>query len=110
MLPTLGLFLVALIILPRSKPSSFLTASSSDSEGLSDSLSEELSELELAPGFEVGWGGMQSIIYVSSTLGAMSVEESPELLMYITLELKVKYRLNRYVQPIWFTSILSWCC
>jgi len=56
MLPTLGLFLVALIILPRSKPSSFLTASSSDSEGLSDSLSEELSELELAPGFEVGLG------------------------------------------------------
>ena len=56
MLPTLGLFLVALIILPRSKPSSFLTASSSDSEGLSDSLSEELSELELAPGFELGWG------------------------------------------------------
>ena len=53
---------------------------------------------------------MQSIICVSSTLGAMSVEESPELLMYITLELKVKYRLNRYVQPIWFTSILSWCC
>ena len=65
MLPTLGLFLVALIILPRSKPSSFLTASSSDSEGLSDSLSEELSELELAPGFEVGWRGMQSIIYTS---------------------------------------------
>ena len=53
MLPTLGLFLVALIILPRPKSSSsFLTASSSDSEGLSDSLSEELSELELAPGFE----------------------------------------------------------
>merc|ERR1719278_426864 len=36
MLPTLGLFLVALIILPRPKSSSsFLTASSSDSEGLS---------------------------------------------------------------------------
>ena len=53
MLPTLGLFLVALMISPRLKPSSFLTASSSDSDGLSDSLSDELSELELAPGLEV---------------------------------------------------------
>ena len=51
MLPTLGLFLVALMMLPRSKASSSLTASSSDSDGLSDSLSDELSELELAPGF-----------------------------------------------------------
>lgn len=53
MLPTLGLFLVALIISPRPKPSSFLSASSSDSDGLSDSLSDELSELELAPGLDV---------------------------------------------------------
>ena len=44
MLPTLGLFLVALMMLPRPKSSSSLTASSSDS------LSDELSELELAPG------------------------------------------------------------
>jgi len=56
MLPTLGLFLVALMISPRLKPSSFLTASSSDSDGLSDSLSDELSELELAPGLEVVLG------------------------------------------------------
>ena len=56
MLPTLGLFLVALIISPRPKPSSFLSASSSDSDGLSDSLSDELSELELAPGLDVIWG------------------------------------------------------
>ena len=55
MLPTLGLFLVARMMSPRPKPSSFLTASSSDSEGLSDSLSDELSELELAPGLDVGW-------------------------------------------------------
>ena len=44
MLPTLGLFLVALMMLPRPKSSSSLTASSSDS------LSDELSELELDPG------------------------------------------------------------
>ena len=43
MLPTLGLFLVALMMLPRPK-------SSSVSDGLSDSLSDELSELELDPG------------------------------------------------------------
>ena len=55
MLPTLGLFLVARMMSPRPKPSSFLTASSSDSDGLSDSLSDELSELELAPGLDVGW-------------------------------------------------------
>ena len=63
MLPTLGLFLVALMMLPRPKiASSSLTASSSDSDGLSDSLSDELSELELAPGLTTlgsSWAGLE---------------------------------------------------
>ena len=56
MLPTLGLFLVALMMLPRPKSSSSLTASSSDS------LSDELSELELAPGLTTlgsSWAGLE---------------------------------------------------
>ena len=56
MLPTLGLFFVALMMLPRPKSSSSLTASSSDS------LSDELSELELAPGLTTlgsSWAGLE---------------------------------------------------
>ena len=55
MLPTLGLFLVAWMILPRPKSSSSLT-------DVSDSLSDELSELELAPGLTTlgsSWAGLE---------------------------------------------------